>query len=86
MVTPLVEIGEKYKIPSWITLTAVLLIVFLLGSIVVGTLIPIVVNYISDVVNAISSWAVRAKEIYTNQGIHGFQFHPYIERGILLLF
>ncbi len=86
MVNPLVDLGEKYRVPAWITLTLVLLIVFLLGSIVVGTLVPIVVNYVSDVVNAVSSWTLKAKEIYTTEWIHGFHFHPYIERGILFLF
>ena len=67
MVNPLVNLGEKYKVPAWLTLTFILIIVLLLGSIVVGTLVPIIVNYISDVVNAVSNWTLKAKEIYTSE-------------------
>ena len=48
IINPLVDKSERYKIPAWITVLSVFIIIFLLGSIVIGTLIPIVVNYISD--------------------------------------
>lgn len=48
IINPLVDYGERYNIPSWVTTTVIFIIIFLLGTIVIGTLIPIIISYISD--------------------------------------
>ena len=86
IISPLVTLGEKYKIPAWITVIGVFIAIILLLLIVVGTLIPILSNYISDSIGTVTSWTNNAKEIYLTQGIQGFHLHPYIEKAILFLF
>lgn len=86
IISPLVALWEKYKVPAWITVIGVFIAIILLLLIVVGTLIPIVSNYISDSIGTVTSWTNNAKEIYLTQGIEGFHLHPYIEKAILFLF
>jgi predicted PurR-regulated permease PerM len=86
LITPLVEKWKKYHIPEWITILSVYVIIFFLGMIVIGTLIPIIITYVSDTVNIIITWVNNAQSIYAREGIEGFHFHPYIERLILFIF
>lgn len=86
IISPLVDIGERYRIPAWVTVIWVFIAIILLLLIVVGTLIPILSNYISESIGTVTSWTNNAKEIYLTQGIHGFHLNPYIERTILFLF
>ena len=86
ILNPLVTFGEKKKVPAWITLIAVYIIVIILWSIVIGTLIPIIVTYVTDTINTIILWVNNAKSLYVKEWIEWFHFHPYIERAILLLF
>jgi predicted PurR-regulated permease PerM len=86
LVNPLVDKGEARGIPAWVTTIGIYILIFLLGSIVIGTLIPIVINYVTDTATLIIRWANSAQNIYTTEWITGFHFHPYIERGILFLF
>ena len=83
--TPIIEKWEKYRIPSWITLLGIYIIILVLLGIVIGTLIPIIINYVTDTVNAIIKWANTAQNIYIQSGIHGFWFHPYIEKVVTLV-
>ncbi|MBP6981298.1 AI-2E family transporter [Candidatus Gracilibacteria bacterium] len=83
--TPIIEKGEKYRIPSWITLLGIYIIILVLLGIVIGTLIPIIITYVTDTVNAIIKWANTAQNIYMQSGIHGFGFHPYIEKAVTLV-
>lgn len=82
LINPLVNRGELSKIPAWLTVIAVYIVLLLLGSIVVGTVIPIVINYVTDTATAIINWANTAQSIYIREGLSGFHFHPYIEKGI----
>lgn len=86
IISPLVNLGERYRVPAWITVIGVFIILLLLLLIVVGTLIPILSNYISESIGTVTNWTNNAKEIYLSQGIQGFHLHPYIERSILFLF
>ncbi len=83
--TPIIEKWEKYRIPSWITLLGIYIIILVLLGIVIGTLIPIIITYVTDTVNAIIKWANTAQNIYMQSGIHGFWFHPYIEKAVTLV-
>jgi predicted PurR-regulated permease PerM len=86
IINPLVEAWEKRKVPAWITVLWVYIIILILWSIVIGTLIPIVINYLTDTATLIINWANTAQRIYSTEWIHWFQFHPYIEKVITLLF
>lgn len=86
IITPLVDKWEKYKIPSWLTLLWVYIIVILIFSIVIGTLIPIIISYVSDSISAIISWTNTAQWIYLQKWIHWFWLNPYIEKWVLFIF
>jgi predicted PurR-regulated permease PerM len=85
LINPLVDILERYHIPSWLTVIGVYIVVIILASIVIGSLVPIVIGYVSDTVNQLIFWVNQAQGIYINQWISGFHFHPYIERGVIFL-
>lgn len=85
VINPLVNKGEHYRIPAWVTVICVYIIIFLLWSIVIGTLVPIVINYVTDTATLVISWVNSAQQIYLTQWISGFHFHPYIERIIVLI-
>lgn len=86
IISPLVDIGERYRIPWWITVISVFVFIILLLLIVAGTLIPIITNYISESIGTITSWTNNAKDIYLSKGIEWFHLHPYLEKTILFLF
>jgi predicted PurR-regulated permease PerM len=86
LITPLVEKWRHYHIPEWVSIISVYIMIFLLGSIVIGTLIPIVIGYVSDTVLIVTNWVTNAQSVYAAEGIRGFNFHPYVERIILFVF
>jgi predicted PurR-regulated permease PerM len=67
LVNPLVDKGEARGIPAWVTTIGIYILIFLLGSIVIGTLIPIVINYVTDTATLIIRWANSAQSIYTTE-------------------
>lgn len=86
LVTPLVNLMERKWIHASLTIIWVYLIVFLIGMIVVGTIIPIIVTYVTDTISTVILWANEAQSIYAIQGIKGFWLNPYFEQVILFLF
>jgi len=86
VLNPLIEKGEKYRIPSWVTLIWVYLLVIVLWSIVIWSLVPIAVSYVTTTASTIISWVNTTQATYMTQGIDGFHFHPYLEKIILLVF
>lgn len=52
----------------------------------IGTLIPIVINYVTETAALVINWVNSAQSVYLRDGITGFHFHPYIERVVLLIF
>jgi predicted PurR-regulated permease PerM len=87
LVNPLVNLGERHHVPSWLTLMWVYIGFFVLGSVIIGTFIPIITDYISIIIRTIIDWANNIQQVYTTQGgLQWFNLHPYIERGILFLF
>jgi predicted PurR-regulated permease PerM len=85
VMNPLINLWEKHKIPSWATLIGVYIVVFLLGSIVIGTLIPIIIEYVTETAALVINWVNSAQSTYISQWIQGFHFHPYIEKIIILV-
>ncbi len=86
LITPLIDLLEKKRIHASFTIIGIYLIVLIIGSIVAGTIIPIIINYVTETVTTVIRWANEAQGIYAQSGIHGFGLHPYIERGVLFLF
>ncbi len=82
IINPLVIRWEHYRIPAWLTVIGVYIIIIILGSIVIGTIIPIVGTYISDTTTLIINWSNTAQSIYLKEWLAGFHFHPYIEKAI----
>lgn len=69
LITPLVDSWKKYKIPEWLTIIIVYLGIITLAVVVIGTIIPIIINYISNVVTQLRDWATSAQQIFINEGI-----------------
>ena len=86
LVTPLIDSLEKKGIHAGITMICIYLLVIIIGSIMASTIIPIIINYVTDTVTTVISWTQTAQSIYTSQWIQGFGLNPYIERVILFLF
>ncbi len=86
LITPLVEKWKKYRIPEWLTIVIVYIGILLVASIIVGTIIPIVINYVSNVINQITTWSNQAQEIYMREGLDGFHLHPYIQNMVEWIF
>lgn len=86
LIIPLVDKWKKYKIPEWLTIAVVYFIIILLATIVVGTIIPIIINYLSEMVKQIVHWANTAQDTYIRYGIHGFNLPNWLENGILYFF
>jgi predicted PurR-regulated permease PerM len=86
LITPLIDLLEKKHIHASITILGIYMLVLVIGTIVIGTIIPIIITYVTDTVTTVIEWTKSAQSIYTTKGIHGFGFHPYIERGIGFLF
>ena len=85
LVNPLVEKWEKYHIHAGVTVIIVYIIILLLGSIVIGTLIPIIIDYLTETVTLVINWVNEAQEVYMREGITGFHFNAYIEKIILFI-
>lgn len=86
LITPLIDLMEKKRVHASLTIIWVYLIVIIIGSIVAGTIVPIIITYVSDTVTAVIAWSNEAQSIYETQWIHGFWLSPYIEQAILFLF
>lgn len=64
LVIPLVDKLEKKKIPAWVTLLGVYAVFILIAIVVIGTIIPIVVTYITDSITSIIKWAQNTQALY----------------------
>lgn len=80
LITPLVNKWKKYKIPEWLTILIVYAIIMALAMIVIGTVIPIIANYLGDLTKSVAEWSTTAQKIYTEQGISGFHLPGWIEK------
>ncbi len=67
LVTPLIDLMENRKIHASITLIGVYLIIIIIASVIAGTIVPIIITYVSDTVNAVIHWANEAQLIYTSK-------------------
>ena len=86
LISPLVNLMEKKRIHASITIIWIYLAVLLIAMIVVGTIIPIIITYITDTVSTVIHWANEAQSIYSLQWIKGFWLNHYVEQAILFLF
>lgn len=73
LITPLIDLLEKKHIHASITIIGIYLIVLVIASIVMGTIIPIIITYVTDTVNIIVNWVNEAQAIYnTTHDIKAF--------------
>lgn len=79
LVTPLVDALEKKRIHAGITLVWVYIAIILIATVIIGTIIPIIVSYITDTVSGIITWSRNAQILYNTEGIGAFNLHPYVE-------
>jgi predicted PurR-regulated permease PerM len=77
---------QKRHIHPSITILSVYLTIIIIASIMAGTIIPIIINYVSGTISTIIEWTKVAQSTYAVGGIHGFGLHPYIEHSIVFLF
>lgn len=86
LITPLVEKWKKYHIPEWLTVIVVYAVIILLASIVIGTIIPIIINYLMELARQITHWASTAQDTYIRYGIDGFSMPNWLKNWILYFF
>lgn len=83
LMVPLVKKWKKYRIPEWITVAAIYIVVVLLVVIVIGAIIPIVLNFLSNLINQVTSWTNQLQSIYEQHGIKWFKLPGFIESFIV---
>ncbi len=86
LITPLVEKWKKYKIPEWITVVFVYFLLIFLATVVMVSIIPIIVNYLVNIVEQVTLWSQTAQQTFTRYGIAGFNLPDFLEKLILYLF
>ncbi len=86
LITPLIDLMERRWVHASFTILWVYISIIIIGSIVAGTIVPIIINYVSDTVTTVIIWTKTAQSTYATQGIHGFGLSPYIEKAITFLF
>lgn len=67
LINPLADYGEKHRIPAGVTVIGVYIVIFLLGSIVIGTLIPIIIDYVTDTAALVIAWVNASQDIYMRE-------------------
>ena len=86
LITPLIDLMERRGVHASLTILGVYLIVIIIGSIVAGTIVPIIITYVSETVTTVIEWTRTAQSTYTTQWIQWFGLNPYLERLIQFLF
>lgn len=86
LITPVVEKGKKYHIPEWLAIVFVYLILVLLASIVTVSVLPIIVNYLGELVQQVTHWSTSAQDTYFRYGIRGFNLPHWIEEIVVYFF
>lgn len=86
LIIPLVEKWQRYRIPEWITVIVVYMILVLMATVVMVSIVPIVINYLMNIISQVTYWSQTAIETFSRYGIQGFNLPDYIERLILYLF
>lgn len=86
LITPLVDKWKKYKIPEWITVIFVYFTLVFLATVVMVSIIPIVINYLVNIVEQVTHWSQTAQETFSRYGIAGFNLPDFLEKLILYLF
>lgn len=86
LISPLVDKWKRYKIPEWLTVSIVYIIVVSLIVLIIGLIAPIIINYMSDLSHQVLAWSNTAQETYSRYGIHGFNLPRWLENSILYFF
>lgn len=86
LIIPLVEKWKKYKIPEWVTVIFVYCLLVFLATVVMVSIIPIIINYLVNIVQQVTHWSQTAQETFLRYGIAGFHLPDFVERVILYLF
>lgn len=85
LIIPLVDRLKKYKIPEWLTIILVYSGILLIAGIVIGTILPIVITYVSTIVGQVIQWSTEAQATYMRHGISGFHLPHWIESIVLYI-
>lgn len=85
LISPLIDMMEKKGVHASLTIIWLYLIVIIIGTIVAGTIVPIIITYVSETVTTVIEWTKTAQSTYTTQWIQWFGLNPYLERSIQFL-
>lgn len=83
LIIPLVDYLKKYKIPEWLTIIFVYCALIIIAGVVLGTIIPIIITYVSGLITQIIQWSTEAQAVYMREGLAGFNLPQWLE-GIIL--
>lgn len=67
LITPLIDLMERRGVHASLTILGVYLIVIIIGSVVAGTIVPIIITYVSETVTTVIEWTRTAQSTYTTQ-------------------
>jgi predicted PurR-regulated permease PerM len=77
-----VDTWEKRRIPAWLTLTVIYIMATLAIILIVSTVLPIFVEYITKWVNSLIVWINSLQSSISTGGVRSLGLNPYIERGL----
>ena len=82
VIHPVIEKGNKYHIPDWLTIIGIYTILFLFSLVVLWTIIPIFLEYISSWVWALTLWIWETQRTYALEWMNGFNIPNIIQETI----
>jgi predicted PurR-regulated permease PerM len=85
LLNPLVNFGKRKRIPAWLTVATVYIMVLILIFFILGTFIPLLIDYISIGITGFVKWLQDIQIAYTNEGISAFHLPYVVERGLTFL-
>jgi predicted PurR-regulated permease PerM len=77
-----VDTWERRRIPAWLTLMIIYIIATLSLILIVSTVLPIFVEYITKWVSSLIVWINALQTNISTGGVRSLWLHPYIERGL----
>lgn len=76
---PLVELGRKKRVPAWFTVIAVYIWVILILLFIIGTVLPLLINFISQGVTAFTGWIQNIQSTYNSWWVEAFHLPWFLQ-------
>ncbi len=67
LMNPLVTLMQQKRVPAWLTVTVIYILVLILIFFVIGTLVPLIIQYISIGISGFIKWIQNVQLIYSTE-------------------